>query len=123
MTRKQMLARIRKLGGLNKKTAIQASKEKWQNLHKYWDEMQESRKLSFFLQDSQTHLPGTGNCALCELYYAEPKKICPLNILHKDKCIGECNENYLPAMDAIVDNDYNAFKKAADALVQALDEI
>jgi len=124
MTRRQMLNRIRMLGGLNKKTALQVSIEKWKNITKYWEQMWEDQeKAPVLVDENKTHLPGMSNCGLCELYYGEPKKICPLNINKEDYCEGDCNENYRSALYGLKRKDYELFEEAAQALVKIMEDL
>lgn len=123
MTRRQMLNRIKKLGGLNKKTALQVSIEKWKNITKYWVQMQEDQEKAPALVENKTHIPDASNCSLCELYYDKLNKICPLNINKEDYCNGDCNENYMLAMYGLKGKDYKIFEEAAQALVKIMEDL
>ena len=64
MTKTEMEKRIKELGGLNLKTALIVSIEKWKGLADRWQE--------------EKSFPYNTNCALCKLYHDKGCMLCPL---------------------------------------------
>ncbi len=97
MTKKEMEKRIEELGGLNSKTALIVSIEKWKGLSGCWQERE-----SF---------PWRVNCALCGLYVGCSG--CPLN-----SC-GTGSE-YVIARRAINEEDRSDFMEARRNLIRRM---
>ena len=103
MTKKEMWKRIKKLGGLNPKTALIVSIEKWNGLLEYWTE----------LSEDDDRFPDTPNCALCQQYYSKDCEGCPLD------CIND-NSQYEKVNIAIEYKDKPAFMKARRNLIRRM---
>ena len=121
MTRDDMLDRVKQLGGLNAKTALIVSIEKWKSLHEHLGEMVR-------MPDDSEHVPTSYNCALCEFY--KPTKDscngCPLTEKGSKRGCSDQSDWYF-ADTAILTNDYYGFQTACERLVtrmqEALEEI
>jgi len=104
MTKEEMQKRIKELGGLNPKTALIVSIEKWKGLPKYWDEIIKSNEVDYY--------PGTENCALCQQY----------NIACENCCLDCCetDSQYDRVEDAIQDEDKPEFMKARRNIIRRM---
>lgn len=105
MTKTEMEKRIKKLGGLNPKTALIVSIEKWKGLLKHWDILLKTREVDCY--------PDAPNCALCVQTHMDCYK-CPLR-----DCL-EPNSPYEQVEGAIETQDKPAFMKARRNIIRRM---
>lgn len=115
MTRRQMLARFRKLGGKNLKNALLITARKYYYLPKYWDKILVEYKLRVY-----KHCPNNSNCGLCEVFFDDNGGACSRKCpLAKDDCYEE-GSLYQKVAAATINGDKISFGVACENMVKFL---